>query len=45
MFKGRFSALHHDRNHVAGGTSDSIHTHTSPNITESVVIWSVDNSR
>lgn len=41
---GRFSALHHDRNHVAGGTSDSIHTHTSPNITESVVIWSVDNS-
>eukprot|EP00088_Acartia_fossae_P019073 TRINITY_DN21077_c0_g1_i4.p1 TRINITY_DN21077_c0_g1~~TRINITY_DN21077_c0_g1_i4.p1 ORF type:complete len:505 (-),score=64.69 TRINITY_DN21077_c0_g1_i4:66-1580(-) len=41
---GRFSALHHDREHVAGGTSDSIHTHDNETSSESVVIWSVINS-
>jgi len=37
---GRFSALHHDRDHIAGGTSDSIHTHDT-DADECVVIWSV----
>jgi len=41
---GRFSALHHDRGYIAGGTSDSIHTHANQDSSESVVIWSVDNS-
>jgi len=42
---GRFSALHHHRGHIAGGTADSSHTLAIEESGESVVIWTVQDNR
>ena len=42
---GRFSALHHHRGHIAGGTADSSHTLAIEESGESIVIWAVQDNR
>jgi len=42
---GRFSALHHDGGHIAGGTADSSPHPQQEENSESVVVWSVEDSR
>lgn len=42
---GRFSALDHHRGHIAGGTADSSPHPQQDENSESVVIWSVKDSR